>query len=119
MVGTEERLTLIAQDIVDHFERRTEILDGKAMIVTMSRRIAVDLYEQIVKLQPGWDADTDEDGGIKVVMTGSASDPLAFQKHIRNKPRLKAVEKRFKDPSDSLKIVIVRDMWLTGFGGSA
>ena len=72
MVGTEERLTLIAQDIVDHFERRTEILDGKAMIVTMSRRIAVDLYEQIVKLQPGWDADTDEDGGIKVVENGGA-----------------------------------------------
>jgi len=115
MVGTEERLALIAQDIVDHFERRTEILDGKAMIVTMSRRIAVDLYDQIIKLRPDWDADKDEEGGVKVVMTGSASDPPRFQKHLRSKPRLKDIEKRFKDPEDPLRMVIVRDMWLTGF----
>jgi type I restriction enzyme R subunit len=115
MVGTEERLGLIAKDIVDHFERRTEILDGKAMIVAMSRRIAVDLYAAIVKLKPEWDSDKDEEGGIKVVMTGAASDPPKFQKHIRNKPRLKDIEKRFKDASDPLRLVIVRDMWLTGF----
>ncbi len=115
MVGAEERLALIAKDIVDHFERRTEILEGKAMIVTMSRRIAVDLYDQIVNLRPDWDAGKDEEGAIKVIMTGSASDPLRFQRHIRNKPRLKDLEKRFKDVSDALKLVIVRDMWLTGF----
>ena len=115
MVGTEERLSLIAQDIVDHFDRRTEILEGKAMIVTMSRRIAVDLYDQIVKLRPEWDSDDDETGAIKVVMTGNASDPLAFQKHNRNKPQQSKIEKRFKDPDDPLRLVIVRDMWLTGF----
>ena len=115
MVGTEERLALIAQDIVDHFDRRIEILDGKAMVVAMSRRIAVELYQQIVRLRPAWHGDTDETGGIKVVMTGSASDPPAYQPHVRNKPQLKTVEKRFKDPSDPLRIVIVRDMWLTGF----
>lgn len=115
MVGTDERIALVAQDIVDHFERRTQILAGKAMIVAMSRRIAVDLYNAIVKLRPVWDADKDEEGGIKVVMTGAASDPPAWQRHIRNKPRLKDIEKRFKDPADPLKLVIVRDMWLTGF----
>ncbi|MCB9737710.1 MAG: type I restriction endonuclease subunit R [Deltaproteobacteria bacterium] len=115
MVGTDERIALVAQDIVDHFERRTEILDGKAMVVTMSRRIAVDLYDAIVKLRPAWDAADDADGAIKVVMTGAASDPPNFQPHIRNKPRLKAIEKRFKNPKDPLRLVIVRDMWLTGF----
>ena len=115
MVGTEERLSLVARDIVDHFDRRTEILDGKAMIVTMSRRIAVDLYDQMIKLKPEWESEDDEGGGIKVVMTGAASDPPAFQRHVRNKPRLKEIERRFKDPADPLKVVIVRDMWLTGF----
>jgi type I restriction enzyme, R subunit len=115
MVGSEERLALIAQDIVDHFDRRTEILEGKAMVVAMSRRIAVDLYEAIVKLRPEWDAEDDEDGQIKVIMTGSASDPPSFQKHVRNKARRKGIEKRFKDENDPLKMVIVRDMWLTGF----
>lgn len=117
MVGTDERLALIARDIVDHFERRLEILDGKGMIVVMSRRIAVDLYDAIVKLRAEWDAPAgaDEHGGIKVVMTGAASDPPNYQKHIRNKSALKAVEKRFKEPTDPLKLVIVRDMWLTGF----
>lgn len=115
MVGTEERLGLIGKDIVDHFERRLEILDGKAMVVVMSRRIAVDLYNQIVKLRPDWHGGKDEDGQLKVVMTGAASDPPAYQPHIRNKPRLRDIEKRFKDAKDSLKLVIVRDMWLTGF----
>jgi len=115
MVGTGERLELVARDLLDHWDRRTEILDGKAMIVVMSRRIAVDLYEQIVKLRPEWDSDNDETGGIKVVMTGAASDPPAFQPHVRNKSRQKAIEKRFKDPDDPLQMVIVRDMWLTGF----
>jgi len=115
MVGTEERLEQIAKDIVEHWERRKEIIDGKAMIVVMSRRIAVDLYDQIVKLKPEWHSDKDEEGHIKVVMTGSSSDPLNFQPHRRNKPQQKQIEKRFKNPDDSLEMVIVRDMWLTGF----
>ncbi|MEK9725267.1 MAG: HsdR family type I site-specific deoxyribonuclease, partial [Rhodospirillaceae bacterium] len=115
MVGTQERLALIARDILDHFDRRTEILEGKAMVVALSRRIAVDLYDEIVKLRPEWDSDKDDEGGLKVVMTGSASDPPEWQKHVRNKPRLKHIEKRFKDPADPLRMVIVRDMWLTGF----
>lgn len=115
MVGTEERLALIAKDILDHYDRRTDILEGKAMIVTMSRRIAVELYAEIVKLRPEWGSDDDDAGGVKVIMTGSASDPPAFQPHVRVKSKLKAIEKRFKDPNDPLKIVIVRDMWLTGF----
>jgi type I restriction enzyme R subunit len=115
MVGTGERLALIARDMVEHFERRTEILEGKAMIVAMSRRIAVDLYDQIVRLRPQWDAEADEQGEIKVVMTGAASDPPRFQKHLRSKVRQKVIENRFKDPDDPLRMVIVRDMWLTGF----
>jgi type I restriction enzyme R subunit len=115
MVGTSERLGLVAKDIVDHFERRAEILDGKAMIVVMSRRIAVELYDQIIKLRPTWHGGKDEDGQVKLVMTGAATDPLPYQQHIRNKPRLKGIEKRFKDSKDPLRLVIVRDMWLTGF----
>ncbi len=115
MVGTEERLYLIAKDIVDHFARRTEILEGKAMIVTMSRRIAVDLYDAIVRLEPTWASDEDGTGAVKVIMTGSASDPVRYEPHVRNKVRLKDIERRFKDPTDPLKLVIVRDMWLTGF----
>lgn len=115
MVGTAERLDQVANDIVTHFEQRLEILDGKGMIVCMSRRIAVDLYDSIIKLRPEWHRDYDEQGAIKVVMTGSAGDPLHYQPHVRNKPRRKGIAERFKDPSDSLKLVIVRDMWLTGF----
>ena len=115
LVGTEKRLGLVAQDIVDHWARRLEIIDGKAMIVCMSRRICVELYQQLVKLRPEWHREEDDDGEIKVVMTGSASDPPAFQSHVRNKPRQKHIERRFKNPDDPLKIVIVRDMWLTGF----
>lgn len=115
MVGTATRLEQVAADILEHYERRTEILEGKAMIIAMSRRIAVELYAQIVKLRPEWDAKEDEEGVIKVVMTGTASDPERYQKHIRNKARLRDIQKRFKDPDDPLRLVIVRDMWLTGF----
>jgi type I restriction enzyme R subunit len=115
IVGNEHRLELIAQDIVNHFESRNEVLDGKAMIVCMSRRICVDLYTQIIKIRPDWHSDEDTDGTIKVVMTGSSSDPLNFQSHIRSKLKRKALGDRLKDPKDKLKIAIVRDMWLTGF----
>lgn len=115
IVGNEHRLELIANDIVKHFESRNEVLDGKAMIVCMSRRICVDLYAQIIKIRPDWHSDDDADGTIKVVMTGSSSDPLSFQPHVRNKAKRKALGERLKDPKDKLKIAIVRDMWLTGF----
>jgi type I restriction enzyme R subunit len=115
VVGAEKRLKLIAKDIVEHFERRLEVLEGKAMIVCMSRRICVELYREIVALRPGWAGERDEEGAIKVVMTGSASDPADWQPHIRDKRRREALAKRFRDPNDSLKLVIVRDMWLTGF----
>jgi len=115
LVGTEKRIKLVAKDLVEHFEKRLEAMDGKAMVVCMSRRICVDLYEAIRKLRPNWcDAD-DAKGAMKVVMTGSASDGPEWQEHIRNKPRREALAVRFKDPKDSLKLVIVRDMWLTGF----
>jgi type I restriction enzyme R subunit len=115
VVGTEKRIGLVAKDLVDHFEKRLEAMDGKAMVVCMSRRIAVDLYKAINALRPQWHNEDDSQGAIKIVMTGSASDPLGWQQHIRNKPRREAIAKRFKDPGDSLKVVIVRDMWLTGF----
>ncbi|MCI0620291.1 MAG: type I restriction endonuclease subunit R [Acidobacteria bacterium] len=115
MVGTEKRVGLIAQDVVDHFGQRLDAMDGKAMIVCMSRRICVDLYNALVKLRPEWHHDDDDKGGIKVVMTGSASDPEHLYPHIRNKQRREALAVRFKDPDDPLKVVIVRDMWLTGF----
>ncbi|GIV82818.1 MAG: DEAD/DEAH box helicase [Meiothermus sp.] len=115
IVSAEKRLRLIAQDIVEHFERRLEAMDGKAMVVCMSRRICVELYREIVKLRPGWAADEDDQGAIKVVMTGSASDPADWQAHIRNKPRREVLANRFRDPDDSFRLVIVRDMWLTGF----
>lgn len=115
LVGNEKRLRLIAQDLVQHFEQRLEAIDGKAMVVCMSRRICVDLYNQIVALRPEWHHDDDDKGMIKVVMTGSASDPKEWQPHIRNKERREALAQRFRDPNDPLKIVIVRDMWLTGF----
>jgi len=115
VVGAEKRLELEARDIVEHFEKRLEAMDGKAMIVCMSRRICVELYNEIVRLRPEWADDDDARGAIKVVMTGSASDPPDWQPHIRNKPRREALANRFRDPSDPFKIVIVRDMWLTGF----
>jgi len=115
LVGDEKRIRLIAADLVDHFERRLEAMDGKAMIVCMSRRICVELYNEIVKLRPRWHNKDDKKGTIKIVMTGSASDPLEWQQHIRNKPRRKKLAKRFKSAKDPFKVVIVRDMWLTGF----
>lgn len=115
IVGSKQRLEQIAKDIVYHFEKRLEILDGKGMIVCMSRRICVDLYNEIIKLKPDWHQPDDDKGFIKVIMTGSASDPKEWQEHIRNKTRRRAIGDRFKDPSDTLKLVIVRDMWLTGF----
>ena len=115
LVGTEERLKLIARDIVEHFGQRLEALDGKAMVVCMSRRICIDLYRELVSLRPDWHSEDDMQGAIKVVMTGSASDPLAWQPHIRNRPRREALAKRFRDAADPLHMVIVRDMWLTGF----
>jgi type I restriction enzyme R subunit len=115
VAGAEKRVAMIAADLIDHFEKRLEAMDGKAMVVCMSRRICVDLYDEIVRLRPEWDSDDDNKGVIKVVMTGSASDPPERQRHIRNKPRREALRKRFKDPADPFKVVIVRDMWLTGF----
>ncbi len=119
IVGNPKRIALIAQDIVNHFESRNSVLEGKAMIVCMSRRICVDLYNEITKIKPDWHSDDDENGTIKVVMTGSSSDPLPFQPHIRNKQKRKALGERLKDPKDSLKLAIVRDMWLTGFDAPA
>ena len=115
VVGTAQRLKLVAKDIVAHFEQRAEALDGKAMVVCMSRRICIDLYQQVTRLQPEWHHQDDEKGQIKVVMTGSASDPPDWQQHIRNKARREALANRFRDPKDTLRVVLVRDMWLTGF----
>ena len=115
LVGTEKRLGLIADDIIAHFEERLETMDGKGMIVCMSRRICVDLYNAIVKRRSEWHDNDDKKGAIKVVMTGSASDDASWQPHIRNKKRREEMATRFKNPKDPFKLVIVRDMWLTGF----
>lgn len=115
IVGSEKRVRLIAQDLVNHFERRLEAMDGKAMVVGMSRRICVELYNAIVALRPDWHHADDDKGIIKIVMTGSPSDPIEWQAHIRNKPRREELAKRFRDARDPFKVVIVRDMWLTGF----
>lgn len=115
LVGSEKRLAMVATDLVRHFEDRVAAMDGKAMVVCMSRRICVALYDQIVKLRPGWHSDDDAAGKIKVVMTGSAADPQGWQPHIGTKARRDLLAKRAKDPKDTLKLVIVRDMWLTGF----
>ena len=115
VVGAEQRVKQIAEDIVSHFEQRLEALEGKAMVVCMSRRICIDLYRELVRLRPDWHDDDDANGSIKVVMTGAASDPVDWQPHIRNKARREGLAKRFRDPDDSLQVVLVRDMWLTGF----
>jgi type I restriction enzyme R subunit len=115
LVGSDKRLALVAKDLVEHFEARLDALDGKGMVVCMSRRIAVALYDEIVRLRPGWHSDDDQAGAVKVVMTGAASDPAEWQRHIGNKARRDLLAKRAKDPDDPLKLVIVRDMWLTGF----
>ena len=115
IVGSERRINELAADIVQHWEARREAMAGKAMIVAMSRRIAVALYDAIAQLRPDWVSDDDETGKLKVVMTGSASDDQALQPHIRSKEALRALKSRAKDPDDELELVIVRDMWLTGF----
>ena len=115
VVGSENRLRLVARDVVAHFEQRLEALEGKAMVVCMSRRICIDLYRELVRLRPDWHHDDDDKGSLKVVMTGAASDPPEWQPHIRNKPKREALAKRFRDPGNPLRMVLVRDMWLTGF----
>lgn len=115
LVGSKARLEQVASDLVEHFENRLATIDGKGMIVCMSRQIAVELYDEIVKLRPTWHNEDPTKGAIKIIMTGSASDDAKLQKHIYNKQTKKDIEKRIKDPSDELKLVIVRDMWLTGF----
>ena len=115
IVGNERRLEVVAGDIVGHFEARNSVMDGKGMIVTMSRRIAAELYNKIIDLRPEWHGDSIDDGVIKVVITGQAGDDEILQPHIHNKAQLKEIERRMKNPSDPLKLVIVCDMWLTGF----
>ena len=115
VVGAEKRLALVARDIVAHFERRLEALDGKAMVVCMSRRICIDLYRELVRMRPNWHHEDDDKGALKIVMTGAASDPPDWQPHIRNKPGREAMANRFRNPADPLRVVLVRDMWLTGF----
>lgn len=115
VVGSAARLKQVAADMVNHFEQRLSAAEGKAMVVCMSRRICVALHQEIIRLRPDWYHPDDNKGAIKVIMTGSASDPLDWQEHIRNKPRRKAIGDRLKDPKDPLKMVIVRDMLLTGF----
>lgn len=115
VVGSPNRIKKLAQDIVNHYEEKAKVIDGKAMIVVMSRRIAVDLYDAIIKLRPEWGSDDVNKGKIKVVMTGSAADDEKLQPHIGGKQRRDTLAKRMKDNNDELKIVIVRDMWLTGF----
>ena len=126
LVGADERLQEVAEDLVEHFETRTATLEGKAMVVAMSREICVELFKKIIELRPAW-AGTKltkdgkeagwnvEDGAIRIVMTGTASDAAKYQDHVYSKGQKKRLEKRFKDPNDGLKMVIVRDMWLTGF----
>ncbi|HUX58112.1 MAG TPA: type I restriction endonuclease subunit R [Bacteroidales bacterium] len=115
IVGDDHRIEKIAEDIVNHYELRSSILEGKAMIVCMSRRICVELYDAIIKLRPEWHNEDDKKGALKVIMTGSVTDPVPWQQHVRNKLRRKAIGDRMKNPADELKLVIVRDMWLTGF----
>ena len=115
LVGSDKRLTLVAKDMVAHFEDRVAALDGKAMVVCMSRSICVKLYDAIVELRPDWHSTDDNAGAVKIVMTGAASDPQEWQQHIGNKARRDLLAKRARDPKDPLKLVIVRDMWLTGF----
>ncbi|MBU2858440.1 type I restriction endonuclease subunit R [Acidithiobacillus ferrooxidans] len=119
LVGAPKRVEQIAADLLDHWEKRKSILSGKAMIVAMSRRIAVELYDAITALRPDWHSDDDAQGRIKVVMTGNASDPIEWKPHIRSKAGNEAIADRLKDPDDPLEIVIVRDMWLTGFDAPA
>ena len=115
VVGADKRLALVARDIVAHFESRLEVMEGKAMVVCMSRRICIGLYRELVRLRPEWHHDDDDKGSLKVVMTGAASDPPDWQAHIRNKSRRETLAKRFRDSGHPFNMVLVRDMWLTGF----
>jgi type I restriction enzyme R subunit len=115
VAGSPKRVESIARDIVTHFEEKKSVLEGKAMIVCMSRRICIDLHNEIVKLRSGWYAKDDEKGELKVVMTGAASDPKEWQEHIRNKDRRRRIGDNFRDPKHELKLLVVRDMFLTGF----
>ncbi|MFZ2882569.1 MAG: HsdR family type I site-specific deoxyribonuclease, partial [Candidatus Moraniibacteriota bacterium] len=115
IVGHNERIKTIASDIVDHFGKRQEVVEGKGMIVAMSRRIAVELYEEIIKLRPDWENTDKNKNTIRVIMTSSSSDPESWQPHSTTKQERKEIAEKFKDPSSPLKLVIVRDMWLTGF----
>jgi len=115
LVGSEDRINRVAKDIVTHFEQRQEVFEGKGMIVAMSRRIAVELYDEIIKLRPNWHHDDLSKGAIKVVMTAASSDGPKLAKHHTTKEQRRALADRMKDPQDEMKLVIVRDMWLTGF----
>ena len=115
VVGADSRIAQVAADIVEHYEARLDVMDGKAMVVCMSRRICVDLHDELVRLRPRWHHGDDDKGAIKVVMTGSAADGPEWQPHIRTKSGREALANRFRDPDDPLRIVLVRDMWLTGF----
>ena len=115
ILGADARLRDLAADLVAHFAQRNQVAPGKAMVVAVSRRVCVDLYNQIIALRPEWHSDDVNGGAIKIVMTGAAGDPPEFQPHLYSREEKKTLEKRFKDPDDPLQIVIVRDMWLTGF----
>jgi type I restriction enzyme R subunit len=115
VVGAKDNLKKLAEDIVSHFEKRLTVLDGKGMIVCMSRQICVDLYNEIIALRPDWHSENDLEGTIKVIITGSAADDACLQPHIRNKGKRRKIRDRMQDPADPLKLVIVCDMWLTGF----
>ncbi|MBN2103057.1 type I restriction endonuclease subunit R [bacterium] len=115
MVGADDRIKLVVSDLATHFEKRLDTMDGKAMVVCMSRRICVDVYNALKDIRPDWHSDDESEGFMKIVMSGSASDNIDWQPHIRNKAGREDLSRRFKDPDNSLKLVIVRDMWLTGF----
>ena len=115
LIGSENRISNVAKDIIQHFEKRQEVFEGKGMIVAMSRRIATDLYEEIIKVRPEWHSDDLDKGMIKVIMTASSSDGPKMQKHHTTKQQRRVLADRMKAPDDDLKLVIVRDMWLTGF----
>lgn len=115
LLGSEDRLRALAADMVNHFETRNNLAPGKAMVVVMSRRICVALYDEIIKLRPHWHSDDVDKGQLKIVMTGSASDPATLQRHIYSSKDKEVLAQRFKNPNDPLQMVIVRDMWLTGF----
>jgi len=115
LIGSEDRIKQVAQDIINHFEQRQEVFEGKSMIVTMSRRIAADLYKAIIDIKPEWHSEDAKKGVIKVVMTSASSDGPEISRHYTTKEQRRALADRMKDPEDELKLVIVRDMWLTGF----